>query len=163
MLVSLVLLVVFGLGLLAVNATVRRSPRVGTQQVPAVAPAEARKVPPAAAPQSETPPTVPAESRSPVAAAPAAVPVDKAVPKGFQRLVVKALETTWIRVQTDDGRVAEELLPTGATREWTSAKRFVVTVGNAGGIEVELNGRSLPPLGARGAVIQRLELPQAGS
>ena len=66
-------------------------------------------------------------------------------------------------MQTDDGRVAEELLPPGATREWTSNKRFVLTVGNAGGIELELNGRPLAPLGAKGAVIQRLELPEGGS
>ena len=45
-------------------------------------------------------------------------------------------------------------------REWTSDRRFVLTIGNAGGIEVVLNGRPLPPLGARGAVIHRLSLPE---
>lgn len=156
-LVSLALLIVFGLGLLAVNGMLRRAPRAA-----APAPVEAPNGPVVVSPQGETPAAASAEPRPPVAF-PAAAPVDKAASTGSQRLVVKAVETTWIRVQTDDGRVAEELLPAGATREWTSAKRFVVTVGNAGGIQVELNGRLLPPLGARGAVIQRLELPQAGS
>jgi hypothetical protein len=32
-------------------------------------------------------------------------------------------------------------------------------VGNAGGLEVDLNGRRIPALGAKGAVIQRLVLP----
>jgi len=63
-------------------------------------------------------------------------------------------------VQTDDGQVAEEMLAAGATREWTSGKRFLLTVGNAGGVTVELNGRPLPSLGARGAVIRRLSLPE---
>ena len=45
-------------------------------------------------------------------------------------------------------------------REWTSDRRFVLTVGNAGGIEIVLNGRPLPSLGARGAVIHRLSLPE---
>ena len=34
-------------------------------------------------------------------------------------------------------------------------------VGNAGGVEVALNGKVLPPLGPKGTVIQHLELPQA--
>ncbi len=76
------------------------------------------------------------------------------------RLVGRATEPTWISVETDDGRVVEELLPAGATREWISPKRFILTIGNAGGITLELNGRPLPPLGARGAVIRELVLPQ---
>ena len=36
----------------------------------------------------------------------------------------------------------------------------ITTVGNAGGIEIELNGRPMPRLGQRGAVIRQLELPQ---
>jgi cytoskeletal protein RodZ len=154
-LVSLALLVVFGLGLLAVNGMLRRAPRAPAPPASTPVAVEAPKVPTTVPPQAETPP--------PASAEPPVTPIDTAAPKGSQRLIVRAVEPTWIRVQTDDGRVAEELLPVGATREWTSAKRFVVTVGNAGGIEVELNGRLLPPLGARGAVIQRLELPQAGS
>jgi cytoskeleton protein RodZ len=76
-----------------------------------------------------------------------------------QRLLIRAVEPTWIRVQVDEGQVVEELLQAGAVREWTAARRFVLTVGNAGGLEVDLNGRRIPALGARGAVIQRLVLP----
>ena len=36
---------------------------------------------------------------------------------------------------------------------------FVLTIGNAGGISLELNGRPVPRLGASGAVISRLVLP----
>jgi cytoskeleton protein RodZ len=63
-------------------------------------------------------------------------------------------------VQVDDGQVAEELLQAGAVREWTATRRFTLTVGNAGGVEVDFNGKRMPSLGARGAVIQRLVLPQ---
>jgi hypothetical protein len=80
---------------------------------------------------------------------------------GTHRLLIRAVEATWIRVQPDEGRATEETLPAGASREWSAERRFVVTIGNAGGVEVTLNGKVLPPLGAKGAVIQRLELPQA--
>jgi cytoskeletal protein RodZ len=128
-LVSLALLVVFGLALVVLNLSMRR------------------------------PPTVPVEVTA-VQAEPARVATPtQAAPPIPQRLVVRAVEATWIRVQTDEGRATEELLPPGATREWTSARRFVLTVGNAGGIELELNGQRLAPLGGRGQVIHRLELP----
>ena len=47
----------------------------------------------------------------------------------------------------------------GEVREWISNRPFVLTIGNAGGVAFELNGRPLPALGAKGAVIQRLVLP----
>ena len=73
--------------------------------------------------------------------------------------MIRAIEPTWVRVQTDEGRIAEELLPAGASREWAAEHRFLLTIGNAGGVELTLNGKALPPLGAKGTVIQRLELP----
>ena len=75
------------------------------------------------------------------------------------RLVARTLEPTWLRVRTDDGRATEETIPAGEVREWVSNRPFIVTVGNAAGVTLELNGQKLPPLGARGAVISRLILP----
>jgi cytoskeleton protein RodZ len=77
---------------------------------------------------------------------------------GF-RLVARTIEPTWIRVRMDDGRVVEETIPAGQVREWVSPGPFTLTVGNAGGIALELNGRALPPLGASGVVIPRLVVP----
>ncbi|HEY4910429.1 MAG TPA: RodZ domain-containing protein [Methylomirabilota bacterium] len=115
----------------------------------------------AAAPASSI---APVTSASPLAPAPpvASGPPVEAKP-GNHRLVVRALEPTWLRVQVDEGQVAEELLQAGAVREWSAARRFTLTVGNAGGVEMDLNGKRMPPLGARGEVIQRLVLPHEPS
>jgi hypothetical protein len=75
------------------------------------------------------------------------------------RLVARTSEATWIRVRTDDGRNSEESIPAGEVREWVSNRPFILTVGNAAGVSFELNGRAVPPLGGRGAVIPRLVLP----
>jgi hypothetical protein len=72
------------------------------------------------------------------------------------------VEPTWIRVQIDEARPTEELLSPGTTRQWTADRRFLLTVGNAGGVELELNGKVLPSLGARGAVVRQLSLPASG-
>lgn len=158
-------------------------PSASAAQSPAPAPASTPAPTPAPAPAAQAPaPPAPAVAPSPPSApavAPdppraTALPASPPTPSppsgtrpasgaptstGAQRLVIRALEPTWVRVQTDEGRVVEELLPTGASREWAAERRFLVTIGNAGGVELTLNGKALPPLGPKGTVIQRLELP----
>jgi cytoskeleton protein RodZ len=152
LMVSLVLFVALGASLFARRVGLKGSQR---HAAPPAATSSARSdaaIAPATAPASSAPaPAVPAQQPP----APAAEPK----PAG-QRLVMRAVEPTWIRVQVDEGQVAEELLQAGAVREWTAARRFVLTVGNAGGLELDLNGKRMPALGARGAVIQKLVLPQ---
>ncbi|HEX9126698.1 MAG TPA: RodZ domain-containing protein [Methylomirabilota bacterium] len=147
--ISLVLFIALGASLFAL--------RLGLKSSPPSAPATS------ASARDDTA-SVPSSASIPAATAPVIqtqpVPVSAADAKpAAQRLVIHAVEPTWIRVQVDDGQVSEELLPAGAGREWTAARRFVLTVGNAGGLEIDLNGKRMPALGARGVVIQKLVLP----
>jgi cytoskeleton protein RodZ len=171
-LVGLALLVILAVGLIVINLTVKRTggtslaaPQVeGSAPAPSPTPSPAAPVAPVAAP---APTPVVAHSPAPLASPPATTPAPPPAPavakraQGPQRLLIKAVEPTWIRVQPDEGRATEELLPAGASREWSAERRFLVTIGNAGGVELALNGKVLPPLGPKGTVIQRLELPQA--
>jgi len=75
------------------------------------------------------------------------------------RLIARTTETTWMRVRTEDGRTSEETIPANEIREWVSNGPFVITIGNAGGVSLELNGRPIPRLGVSGSVIKRLVLP----
>jgi len=138
----------------AATPTAPRPPAAVAGPAAAAAPA------PSVAPAASVPPLAPAPSAA--SAAPGSGPQTDGK-SGNHRLVVRALEPTWLRVQADEGQVAEELLQTGAVREWIAVRRFTLTVGNAGGIEMDLNGKRIPPLGARGEVIQRLVLPQEPS
>jgi cytoskeleton protein RodZ len=178
-LVGLALLVILGIALIVVNLTVRRTggtsvaaPKMDvSESLPMPEPAPAPRVaapvetarqaaapapPPAATPPASTPAAMPAPEPAPTPA-----PAVARSASGPQRLMIRAVDATWIRVQPDEGRATEELLPAGASREWSAEHRFLVTIGNAGGVEVALNGKVLPPLGPKGTVIQRLELPQA--
>lgn len=176
LLVGLSLVVVLGIGLIAINLAVKKQPGTSSpeskSEPPAVvAPVAPPTAPPAAAAPAPTPPAAatvaPARPAAPApgpssSTATQVSPVAARASTGSHRLLIRAVEPTWVRVQTDGGRVAEELMAPGASREWTAERRFLVTIGNAGGVEVTLNGRALGPLGAKGTVIQRLELPQAG-
>jgi len=172
-LVGLALLVILGIALIVINLSVKRTggTSVAAPKMEVSAPGPSfTPAPQAAAPVTppvETPrPAVapaPTPASTPAAATPAPTPAPAAAKSspGPQRLLIKAVEPTWIRVQPDEGRATEELLPAGASREWSAERRFLVTIGNAGGVELALNGKVLPPLGPKGTVIQRLELPQA--
>ncbi len=140
---------------------------------PTGAPTPAPTPPPASAPPAPRAPAG-AASPAPSAASPApaaalpppssadAVAASVGTTTSPYRLVAHVNEPTWIRVRMEDGRSTEETIPAGEIREWVSNGPFVLTVGNAGGVALELNGRALPPLGPRGAVIPRLVIPPTG-
>ena len=116
-----------------------------------------------AAPFLETVPREPAPlAESPITTATPALPdqpVPPDVPGEGHTLRVEAREMTWMLVTIDDGETQDVLLQGGETWVWHAQRGFVVTVGNAGGVALTLNGQSLPRLGDPGQVIRNLRLP----
>jgi cytoskeletal protein RodZ len=155
--VSLVLLIALGMALFAVITLQARS-KDGPPRDRASASWKPSPDLPAAGARGSAGRSVAPESTasvgSPMPAAPA--PASSRV---VNRLVARVKEKTWVRVRTDDGRVIEEMMSPGDVKEWVSNERFLLTIGNAGGLALELNGRSLPPLGPSGAVIPQLVIP----
>jgi cytoskeleton protein RodZ len=131
---------------------------------------QVRPAPPSvAAPPSSIAPVAPPPAAAPQPMPPSGprswVPDVQSATSGLStpyRLVARVTEPTWIRVRTEDGRTSEETVPSGAVREWVSNRPFVITIGNAGGVSFELNGRSLPSFGASGTVISGVVLPPEG-
>ena len=57
---------------------------------------------------------------------------------------------------TVDGRIVlEDTLGAGQTLRWSGQQRVALRIGNAGGVEVTLNGQRLGTLGAVGQAIDR--------
>lgn len=71
-------------------------------------------------------------------------------------LKIKAKEVTWLRIQTDDQEEGDALLQPKETATWTARRQFKVTVGNAGGVDIFLNGVPQGPLGDSGEVVHFL-------
>jgi hypothetical protein len=74
-------------------------------------------------------------------------------------LKVKATQTTWLRIQSDDLADSEALLQPDEIATWTARRQFNITVGNAGGVEIFLNGIPQGILGQSGQVVH-LILPK---
>lgn len=63
-------------------------------------------------------------------------------------LQAQALQETWLRVKIDGtAHTKDVLLASGKSISWEASDRFVLTVGNANGVRVSLNGQeiALPP------------------
>jgi cytoskeleton protein RodZ len=83
-----------------------------------------------------------------------------AVPAPVERVLrMRATDTTWVRVQPDGAQSTEGTLAPGTAQEWRSAGRFHITVGNAGGVELALDGHALPALEAPGQVVGDATVP----
>ena len=74
-------------------------------------------------------------------------------------LTARATETTWMAVRNDEGQERRVLLQKGQIAHFASDTRFLVTLGNAGGVELRLNGKPMPSLGTSGQVVRDLVLP----
>lgn len=102
-------------------------------------------------PSVDADPATPDSSQSPT-------PQVDATPVGAHELTIDAKEDAWLALATDDQPAKQYLLRAGEARTWT-ATRFSLTVGNAGGIALSLDGRELPPIGKPGQVMRNLRFP----
>ena len=81
---------------------------------------------------------------------------NQVVQKKVEPVVLKvyARELTWISARIDDKETKEALLQPGDGVMWNGDEKVVITVGNAGGIDLDVNGKRLDPIGRRGEVIR---------
>jgi cytoskeletal protein RodZ len=75
-------------------------------------------------------------------------------------LQIKAVEKTWIRIQVDDQPDREILFQPGEGISFRAVKRIYLIVGNAGGLDLIFNDRSLERFGESGEVVTLTFTPQ---
>ncbi len=70
-------------------------------------------------------------------------------------------DTVWLNI-TVDGRASEQLtLYPQQTKHWMAAEKFILSVGNAGGISLKRNGQDLPPLGKKGETVRSIRITRS--
>lgn len=74
------------------------------------------------------------------------------------RMTLSASSDSWIDLQVDEQPPTDFTLQAGGTRTFEAEEKIVIrTVGNAGGVSVELNGMQIGPLGRNNQVIRNVE------
>lgn len=74
------------------------------------------------------------------------------------RLSLRAREDCWVLLKVDGRMVFRRVLKKGQSETWTAKEKMELTLGNAAAVELELDGRSIPPLGRRGQVIKDIRI-----
>lgn len=73
-------------------------------------------------------------------------------------LTAVASDSVWIQVVIDNTAPRNIFLKQDGRRTWKAAKRFALTLGNAGAVEFTLNKKQLGKLGKAGSVLKDIEL-----
>lgn len=108
------------------------------------------------APQVET-----AEQQEPSTQPQPNVPPESTPPTEVEGLQAKLVFTqpVWLIVKVDGQPAIEGTIPQGTTKELIAKDRIeLVTVGNAGGVSITLNGKEVPSLGSQGQVVRNVVL-----
>lgn len=69
------------------------------------------------------------------------------------QLAIKISDSAWVRIVYQDSLVDEGVFAPGDGRNWSSASRFYMKIGNAGGVRLYLNNQDLGDAGVRGQVV----------
>ncbi len=83
-------------------------------------------------------------------------PITATVAPGTIRLEFEVLQECWVSVDRDGNRALSKVLEPGDDQAVSAKERLFLIVGNAGGIRLKINGRSVRPLGKPGEVVRLL-------
>lgn len=78
-------------------------------------------------------------------------------------LVLEFDEPSWIEISADGAKIFGGLVTAGESRRFEAQKDFRVTLGNAGGVRVSIDGRPGERLGRPGEVVRNVVLPDLPS
>jgi len=78
------------------------------------------------------------------------------------RLAIRAKEDSWIQIKADRRTVFQNILKKGRSESWEAKDKIELSLGNAAGVDLEINGKLIPSLGRRGQVIKNILITKEG-
>ncbi len=95
--------------------------------------------------------------KKPVAPAPAdtktSAPMVSSGDQALHRLSIKAVDLSWVSVKFRNGKYEEVTMKPGESKEWSFLEGASLKTGNAGGIQVIIDGKDMGPVGTKGQVV----------
>ena len=77
-------------------------------------------------------------------------------------LAVKALGKTWLQVKADGKIIFQSVLAKGSSESWKAKEKIELWIGDAGVLELEVNGRFLDRIGRRGQTLKEVLITPKG-
>jgi len=88
------------------------------------------------------------------------IPQDK--PVTVIKLGIRAKEDCWIQLKADGRMIFQNILKKGRYESWQADKKIEFSLGNAGVVDLEVNGKLVSNLGRRGQVIKNIVITKEG-
>ncbi len=105
---------------------------------------------------------IPVPSESPLVEPAIAKPAQAVAPPGTGRtLTLTFSDDCWTEVSVDGRVLAAELFRKGTTRRFEGGRTFVLTLGNAGGVEVDVDGAAIGAVGQLGQVVRNFVIGES--
>lgn len=145
--VLLVLVVVSGAGYVAYTTVIQPPPTPTPTKTPVVT-----------ALDEDAALLLPTVTPTPTSTSTPIPPTDTPTPIVYGGVTVELLITqpSWVQILADDVKVFEGILQPGENRNWTGLRRVAIRAGNAGGVEVVVNGTNYGLMGAEGQVVDQV-------
>ncbi|PIQ88840.1 MAG: hypothetical protein COV72_06075 [Candidatus Omnitrophica bacterium CG11_big_fil_rev_8_21_14_0_20_42_13] len=79
------------------------------------------------------------------------------------KLTIKAKEATYVQVKVDGILVFQRRLKKDYVESWSAKNEIELSLGSAGSVDLEVNGKALPPLGKKKQPIKSMVISKDGS
>jgi len=72
------------------------------------------------------------------------------------RIGIHAIDDCWIQAKVDNRIIFQNVLKKGRIESWTAKDKIELSLGSAGAVQLEVNGKLIPPLGRKGQVLKNI-------
>jgi len=72
------------------------------------------------------------------------------------RIGIHAIDDCWIQAKVDNRIIFQNVLKKGRFESWTAKDKIELSLGSAGAVQLEVNGKLIPPLGRKGQVLKNI-------
>ena len=90
---------------------------------------------------------------------PAPAAAEPSAPVSGVSMLLEFDQDSWTEISADGAPVFSGLIRRGTKHQFVARDGFRLTLGNAGGVRVTVDGRALEPLGSSGQVVRDLRVP----
>ena len=77
-------------------------------------------------------------------------------------LTLHAKDNCFVQLKTDKKTVFQGILKKGRSESWSANERIDFSLGNAGVVELEVNGKFIPSLGRKGQALKNIVVTKEG-
>lgn len=74
------------------------------------------------------------------------------------KLAVRAKDSAWISIKSDGKTLFKGIFRRGMSETWIAKEKMELSLGDAGAVELEVNGKRIPALGRKGEVIKNIKI-----